>query len=317
MNIKLGIVMDPISKIYVNKDSSLAMLLEAQSRGYQLYYMEMQDLYLENSRAHATMKPLQVQQDTENWYQFGEQLDTPLSELDVILMRKDPPFDTEFLYATHILERAESEGTLVVNNPRSLRDANEKLFTVWFSELTPETLVSRSPAKLRQFYAKHQDIILKPLDGMGGASVFRIKSGDKNLNVIIETLTQLGSRYTIAQQFIPEISAGDKRILVVDGEPIPYCLARIPACGENRGNLAAGARGEARTLTASDRRIAEAVAKVLKEKGLYFVGLDVIGDKLIEINVTSPTGIREIEAVFDINISGKIMDCIEKTLARR
>lgn len=309
--------MDPISKIYVNKDSSLAMLLEAQSRGYQLYYMEMQDLYLENSRAHATMKPLQVQQDTENWYQFGEQLDTPLSELDVILMRKDPPFDTEFLYATHILERAESEGTLVVNNPRSLRDANEKLFTVWFSELTPETLVSRSPAKLRQFYAKHQDIILKPLDGMGGASVFRIKSGDKNLNVIIETLTQLGSRYTIAQQFIPEISAGDKRILVVDGEPIPYCLARIPACGENRGNLAAGARGEARTLTASDRRIAEAVAKVLKEKGLYFVGLDVIGDKLIEINVTSPTGIREIEAVFDINISGKIMDCIEKTLARR
>lgn len=317
MNIKLGIVMDPIGQINVNKDSSLAMLLEAQSRGYQLYYMEMQDLYLQNGRAHATMKPLQVQQDAEDWYQFGEQLDTPLAELDVILMRKDPPFDTEFIYATYMLERAEAEGTLIVNNPRSLRDANEKLFTAWFAELTPETLVSRSPAKLRQFYTEHQDIILKPLDGMGGASVFHITPGDKNLSVIIETLTQHGSRYAMAQKFIPEISAGDKRILVVDGEPIPYCLARIPASGETRGNLAAGGRGEARPLSESDRRIAEAVAPVLKEKGLFFVGLDVIGDKLTEINVTSPTCIREIEAAFDINISGKMMDSIERALARR
>jgi glutathione synthase len=317
VNIKLGIVMDPIGQINVNKDSSLAMLLEAQSRGYQLYYMEMQDLYLQNGRAHATMKPLQVQQDAENWYQFGEQLDTPLAELDVILMRKDPPFDTEFLYATYMLERAETEGTLIVNKPRSLRDANEKLFTAWFAELTPETLVSRSPVKLRRFYVEHQDIILKPLDGMGGASVFHIKPGDRNLSVIIETLTQHGSRYAMAQKFIPAISAGDKRILVVDGEPIPYCLARIPASGETRGNLAAGARGEARALTESDRRIAEAVAPMLKEKGFYFVGLDVIGDKLIEINVTSPTCIREIEAAFDINISSKIMDSIEQALARR
>ena len=317
MNIKLGIVMDPIGQINVKKDSSLAMLLEAQSRGYQLYYMEMQDLYLLNGRAHATMKSLQVQQDSENWYQFGEQIDTPLAELNVILMRKDPPFDTEFIYATYMLERAEAEGTLIVNNPQSLRDANEKLFTAWFSELTPETLVSRSPAKLREFYAAHEDIILKPLDGMGGASVFHIKPGDKNLSVIIETLTQHGSCYAMAQKFIPEIREGDKRILVVNGEPIPYCLARIPASGETRGNLAAGGRGEARPLTESDRRIAAAVAPVLKAKGLYFVGLDVIGDKLTEINVTSPTCIREIEAAFDINISGKMMDCIEQTLEKR
>ena len=317
MNIKLGIVMDPIGQINVKKDSSLAMLLEAQSRGYELYYMEMQDLYLQNGRAHATMKSLQVQQDTESWYQFGELLDAPLAELDVILMRKDPPFDTEFIYATYMLERAETEGTLIVNNPQSLRDANEKLFTAWFAELTPETLVSRSTDKLRRFYAEHKDIILKPLDGMGGASVFRIKPGDGNLSVIIETLTQNGSRYAMAQKYIPEISAGDKRILIVNGEPIPYCLARIPASGETRGNLAAGGRGEARPLTESDRRIAETLAPVLREKGLYFVGIDVIGDKLTEINVTSPTCIREIEDAFDINISGKLMDCIEQILAKR
>lgn len=317
MRIKLGIVMDPIGRINVDKDSSLAMLLEAQARGYQLYYMEMQDLYLGNGRAHATMNPLQVRQDAERWYQLGPQWDAPLAELDVILMRKDPPFDTEFIYATYMLERAEAEGTLIVNNPRSLRDANEKLFTAWFAELTPDTLVSRSAAKLREFHAEHRDIILKPLDGMGGASVFHIKPGDSNLSVIIETLTRHGNRYAMAQKYLPEIREGDKRILVVNGEPIPYCLARIPASGETRGNLAAGGRGEARALTESDRRIAEAVAPVLKEKGLYFVGLDVIGDKLTEINVTSPTCIREIEAAFEINISGKMMDSIEQTLAGR
>ena len=317
MEIKLGIVMDPIQQIKVKKDSSLALLLEAQSRGYQLYYMEMQDLYLQNGRAHATMQPLQVRWDEENWYQFEQHLDLPLAELDVILMRKNPPFDTEFLYATYMLERAETEGTLVVNNPRSMRDANEKLFTSWFAQLTPETLVSRNAAKLRQFHVEHQDIILKPLDGMGGASIFRIKPGDTNLDVVIETMTQHGSRYTMAQKFIPEISEGDKRILVVDGEPISYCLARIPGPGKTRGSLAAGGRGEARSLSESDRHIAESVAPVLREKGLYFVGLDVIGDKLTEINVTSPTCIREIEAAFDINISGKVMDSIEQALARR
>ena len=309
--------MDPIEQIKINKDSSFAMLLEAQSRGYHIYYMEMQDLYLKNGRAHATMASLQVQKDTENWYQLGQRMDTPMAELDVILMRKDPPFDTEYIYATYMLERAEREGVLVVNRPQSLRDANEKLFTAWFPEFIPETLVSRSPGKLRQFYVEHQDIILKPLDGMGGTSVFRVKPGDNNLNVIIETLTQYGSRYTVAQKYIPEISAGDKRILIVNGEPIPYCLARIPADGEHRGNLAAGGRGEARPLTENDRRIAESVGPVLKEKGLYFVGLDVIGDKLIEINVTSPTCIQEIENAYDINIRGKIMDCIEQILAKQ
>ena len=309
--------MDPIEQIKINKDSSFAMLLEAQSRGYHIYYMEMQDLYLKNGRAHATMAPLKVQKDAENWYQLGQQMDTPMAELDVILMRKDPPFDTEYIYATYMLERAETEGVLIVNRPQSLRDANEKLFTAWFPEFIPETLVSRSPGKLRQFYVEHQDIILKPLDGMGGTSVFRVKPGDNNLNVIIETLTQYGSRYTVAQKYIPEISAGDKRILIVNGEPIPYCLARIPADGEHRGNLAAGGRGEARPLTENDRRIAESVGPVLKEKGLYFVGLDVIGDKLIEINVTSPTCIQEIENAYDINIRGKIMDCIEQILAKQ
>ena len=309
--------MDPIEQIKINKDSSFAMLLEAQSRGYHIYYMEMQDLYLKNGRAHATMAPLKVQKDTENWYQLGQQMDTPMAELDVILMRKDPPFDTEYIYATYMLERAETEGVLVVNRPQSLRDANEKLFTAWFPEFIPETLVSRSPGKLRQFYVEHQDIILKPLDGMGGTSVFRVKPGDNNLNVIIETLTQYGSRYTVAQKYIPEIDAGDKRILIVNGEPIPYCLARIPADGEHRGNLAAGGRGEARPLTENDCRIAESVGPVLKEKGLYFVGLDVIGDKLIEINVTSPTCIQEIENAYDINIRGKIMDCIEQILAKQ
>ncbi len=317
MQVKLGIVMDPIDQISYKKDSSLAMLLEAQSRGYQLYYMEMHDLYLQNGQARATMKPLQVAADENSWFSLDDPQDLPLSSLDVILMRKDPPFDTEFIYATYMLERAEADGTLIINNPRSLRDANEKLFTAWFSELTPETLVSRSASQLRQFYAEHRDIVLKPLDGMGGTSVFRIKPADTNLNVIIETLTQNGERYAMAQKFLPEISDGDKRILVVDGEPIPYCLARIPANGETRGNLAAGGRGEARPLSDSDRRIAEAVGATLKEKGLYFVGLDVIGDKLTEINVTSPTCIREIEAAFDINISAKLMNCIERTLQER
>ena len=314
MTIKLGIIMDPIAEINFKKDSSLAMLLEAQTRDYELYYMEMQDLYLDNGQAFASMKPLQVRQDPTSWYQLGKAQDTQLSDLDVILMRKDPPFDTEFIYATYMLERAESEGTLIINNPRSLRDANEKLFTAWFSELTPATLVSRKTTKLKEFHTKHKDIILKPLDGMGGTSIFRIKPQDANLNVIIETLTENGSRYAMAQEFLPAITDGDKRILIVDGEPIPYCLARIPAPGETRGNLAAGGHGEARPLSPSDRHIAETVAPVVKEKGLYFVGIDVIGDKLTEINVTSPTCIREIEAAYPINISAKLMDSIEKKL---
>ena len=314
MTIKLGIVMDPIADINIKKDSSFAMLLEAQSRGYELYYLEMADLYLLDGKAYGQTKALTVKQEEGNHYQFGTEQTMPLAELDVILMRKDPPFDTEFIYATYMLERAEDEGTLIVNKPQSLRDANEKLFTSWFADFIPPTLVTRSEQKIREFYQTHQDIILKPLDGMGGSSIFRVKQGDPNLGVIIETLTQHGECYAMIQAFIPDISNGDKRILIVDGEPMPYCLARIPAEGETRGNLAAGGRGEARPLSDADWRIAKAIGPKLKEKGLIFVGLDVIGECVTEINVTSPTCIREIEAAFDVNITGALFDAIEARL---
>lgn len=315
--IKLGIVMDPISAINIKKDSSFAMLEQAQSRGYQLHYMEMADLYLLQGQARARTRLLSVQADPSNWYQFGSEQDIALAELDVILMRKDPPFDTEFVYATYILERAEDAGCLIVNKPQSLRDANEKLFTAWFAEHTPTTLVSRDAARLKAFYQSHGDIILKPLDGMGGASIFRLKPQDPNVSVIIETLTAHGSQYAMAQQYIPAIVDGDKRVLVVNGEPVPYCLARIPASGETRGNLAAGGRGEARPLTDADWAIARAVGPALKAKGLIFVGLDIIGDRLTEINVTSPTCIREIEAAFPVSVTGMLFDQIEQLLANR
>jgi glutathione synthase len=309
--IKLGIVMDPISDINIKKDSSFAMLLAAQSRGYQLFYMEMQDLAMVNGKAMGNMRPLTVYNDAAKWFDLGEATDTSLSDLDVVLMRKDPPFDTEFIYATYMLERAEEEGTLIVNKPQSLRDANEKLFTAWFSEFTPETIVTRDAKRIRAFHQQKSDIIIKPLDGMGGSSIFRIKQDDPNVGVIIETLTNHGQQYAMAQAFIPEITLGDKRILVVDGEPVPYSLARIPMKGETRGNLAAGGSGVAQPLSESDWKIARALGPELKKRGLIFVGLDVIGDKLTEINVTSPTCIREIEAAFDVDITGMLMDAIE------
>jgi glutathione synthase len=309
--IKLGIVMDPISEINIKKDSSFAMLMAAQDRGYQLFYMEMADLAMVNGVAMANMRPLTVINDASKWYELGESQDTPMSELDVILMRKDPPFDTEFIYATYMLERAEEQGVLIVNKPQSLRDANEKLFTAWFSEFTPETIVTRDAKRIRAFHQTKGDIILKPLDGMGGTSIFRVKQDDPNLGVIIETLTSYGQQYAMAQAFIPEITKGDKRILVVDGEPVPYALARIPMKGETRGNLAAGGSGVAQPLSDSDWAIARAIGPELKKRGLIFVGLDVIGDKLTEINVTSPTCIREIQAAFDVDITGMLMDAIE------
>ncbi|GAB1058222.1 glutathione synthase [Shewanella algae] len=315
--IKLGIVMDPIKDINIKKDSSFAMLLAAQSRGYELFYMEMQDLALLQGEAWAKMRPLKVREDPTDWYQLGEATDTPLKELDVILMRKDPPFDTEYIYATYMLERAEEAGVLIVNKPQSLRDANEKLFTAWFSQFTPTTLVSSDPQRLRAFHAQHGDVILKPLDGMGGTSIFRVKQDDPNLGVIIETLTDYGQNYAMAQVFIPEITKGDKRILVIDGEPVPYCLARIPKKGETRGNLAAGGSGVAQPLSESDWAIARALGPELKKRGLIFVGLDVIGDKLTEINVTSPTCIKEIEAAFDVNITGMLMNAIEQRLQQK
>ena len=314
--IKLGIVMDPIANINIKKDSSFAMLLEAQRRGYELHYMEMNDLYLINGEARARTRIVNVEQNYDKWYEFGTEQDIALADLNVILMRKDPPFDTEYIYSTYILERAEEKGTLIVNKPQSLRDCNEKLYTAWFSDLTPETLVTRSKTQLKEFWQKHGDIIMKPLDGMGGASIFRVKEGDPNIGVIAETLTELGTRYCMAQNYLPAIKDGDKRVLVVDGEPVPYCLARIPQGGETRGNLAAGGRGEPRPLTESDWEIARRVGPTLKAKGLIFVGLDIIGDRLTEVNVTSPTCIREIEAEFPISITGMLMDAIEKRLQK-
>ncbi len=315
--IKLGIVMDPIQDINIKKDSSLAMLTAAQARGYQLYYMEMRDLALVDGEAVAEMKPLSVKEETASWFELGESQNTPLAELDVILMRKDPPFDTEYIYATYMLERAEEQGTLIVNKPRSLRDANEKLFTAWFAEHTPATLVTRDARRIRAFHTQHQDIILKPLDGMGGSSIFRVKSDDPNLGVIIETLTNHGQTYAMAQAFIPEITEGDKRILIVDGEPVPYSLARIPRKGETRGNLAAGGRAQPRPLSESDRKIAHSLGAELKKRGLIFVGIDVIGDKLTEINVTSPTCIKEIEAAYNISITGMLFDAVETRLKEK
>jgi glutathione synthase len=317
MSIRLGIVMDPIASISFKKDSSLAMLLAAQARGWSLFYMEQQDLYQKASVARARTRPLQVFEDPQHWFELQAEQDIALSELDVILMRKDPPFDNEFVYSTYLLEQAEQAGVLVVNRPQSLRDCNEKLFATLFPQCTPPTLVSRRADILREFAAEQRDIILKPLDGMGGASIFRHREGDPNLSVILETLTAHGTQQIMAQGYLPAIKDGDKRILMINGEPIPYCLARIPAAGETRGNLAAGGRGEARPLTERDRWIAAQVGPTLREKGLLFVGLDVIGDYLTEINVTSPTCIREIDNAFGTKIAEQLMDAIAELLTAR
>ena len=317
MSIRIGIIMDPISQIHYKKDSSLAMLLAAQQRNWQLSYMEPQDIYLQNGQAVGSMRPLDVFADPEHWYELGEAQQQPLAELDVILMRKDPPFDNEFLYATHILEAAERDGVLVVNRPASLRDCNEKLFATRFPQCSPPNTVSRRADVLRAFISEHRDVILKPLDGMGGTMIFRVREDDPNISVIIEALTEHGQQQIMAQRYLPEIKDGDKRILMIDGDPVPYCLARIPQAGETRGNLAAGGRGEARPLSERDRWIAAEVAPELRRRGLLFVGLDVIGDYLTEINVTSPTCIREIDAAYDTDIGGQLMDCIEQQLKQR
>ena len=317
MSVRLGIVMDPIASISYKKDSSLAMLLAAQARGWSLFYMEQRDLYLGAGQARAQMRPLKVFADPQRWFELGEEQDAALADLDAILMRKDPPFDMEFVYSTYLLEQAEREGVLVVNRPQSLRDCNEKLFATQFPQCMAPTLVSRRADILREFATTHGDVILKPLDGMGGTSVFRHRPGDPNLSVILETLTQHGGQQIMAQAYLPQIVDGDKRILMIDGEPVDYCLARIPASGETRGNLAAGGRGEARPLTDRDRWIAAQVGPTLREKGLLFVGLDVIGDYLTEINVTSPTCIREIDAAYNTDIGGKLMDAIDRKLKAR
>lgn len=314
MTTRIGIVMDPISQISYHKDSTLAMMWAAQAKGWEIFYIEMQDLFSENGQAYATMRKIVAHQDENNWYELGDEVIQPLSELNAILMRKDPPFDNEYIYATYLLEVAEKQGTLIVNKPSSLRDCNEKFFATLFPNLTPPHMVSRSKKQLVRFYQEHKDVIFKPLDGMGGSQIFRVKPEDPNVSVILETLTNYGQQQIMAQKYLPEIKQGDKRILVIDGKPVDYCLARIPADGETRGNLAAGGRGVTQPLSDSDRKIAETVAPELVKRGLIFVGLDVIGEGLTEINVTSPTCIREITRDSGIDVAGLLMDAIEKHL---
>ncbi len=314
MSLSLGVIMDPIHAIKYHKDSTLAMLFAAQRRGWKLFYMEQGDLSLRDGQSFATIRPLRVMEDEHHWFELGVPLEQPLGRLDVVLMRKDPPFDMEYIYTTYLLERAEQEGCLVVNRPQSLRDANEKLFTAWFSHCTPPTLVSRNKQQLRTFITEQGTAILKPLEGMGGSSIFKVDRNDPNTSVIIETLTALGSRFVMAQRFIPEIINGDKRILLVDGKPVPYALARIPAAGEVRGNLAAGGTGIGVPLSERDYWICEQVGPELRRRGLLFVGLDVIGDYLTEINVTSPTCIRELDKQYGLDIAGDLMQAIERHL---
>ena len=318
MSITVGVVMDPISQINPKKDTTLAILLGAQRRHWDIHYMEMNDIGLRDGVPFATTRQLSVKDSLDDWYSFrSEEQVMPLADLDVILMRKDPPFDTEYIFATYLLEQAQARGSLIVNDPRSLRDANEKLFTAWFSDVCPSTLVTRESDEIKRFLAEFGDIIVKPLDGMGGASIFRVVAGDSNASVIYETLTQHGQTFCMVQKYIPEIKAGDKRILMIDGEPIPYALARIPSAGELRGNLAAGGVGRGQPLTERDREICTTVGPELRRRGLIFVGLDVIGDYLTEINVTSPTCMRELEAQFDIAIADQLIECIAGHLKRK
>jgi glutathione synthase len=317
MTLSVGMLMDPIGAIKTAKDTSFAMLLEAQRRGHSLHYFEQGDLALRDGEPWARIAPLEVREDPQRWFTLGPAQWRDLRELDVVLMRKDPPVDAQFIYDTMVLEAAQRGGVAVINDPRSLRDCNEKLFSLQFPQCIVPTLISRDAGELRQFTAEHGEVVLKPLDGMGGRGIFRARIGDGNLNSMLETLLGggphgEGRQFTVAQKFIPAISAGDKRILVVDGEPVPYALARIPQGDEFRGNLAAGGRGVGVPLSERDRWIVSQVAPELRRRGLLFVGLDVIGDYLTEINVTSPTCARELDAQFGLNIAGQLFDVIEQ-----
>lgn len=312
MNLKVGVIMDPIHAIKVKKDTTLAMLLEAQRRYGTVFYMEQPDLFLQDDVVWARMRELKVRDDVVQWFEFGTEKTQPVKELDVVLMRKDPPVDMQYIYTTQLLDMVEKSGVLVVNKPQALRDFNEKLFIAQFPQCCVPTLVTHHAQAVRDFLKNQEDIICKPIDGMGGTSVFRLRREDPNINVILETLTQYDSCYMIAQRYIPEITAGDKRILLIDGNPVPYALARRAAPGETRANLAAGGEGTAVELTARDHWICAQVAPVLREKGLFFVGLDVIGDYLTEINITSPTCVRELDKQKKLNISAELFDCIEK-----
>lgn len=312
--LRVGIVMDPIESITPYKDSSLAMLLEAERREAEIHYFEQSDLKIVSGTALGRSRRLHVEDDRNRWWQFGDEQEIGLGGLDVILMRKDPPFDMEYIYTTYILDRAKLAGSLIMNDPQALRNMNEKVFTAWFPDCVPTTLITRSMDELRGFLAEHGHVVIKPLEGMGGRSIFVIRHGDKNANVVFETLTDYGQQFAMAQTYIPEISLGDKRILLVDGEPVPYALARIPSDDDNRGNLVMGAVGKGQELSARDREICATVGPVLRENSVLFAGIDVIGDYLTEVNVTSPTGMREIDEQFGINTAGLMFDAIERRL---
>jgi glutathione synthase len=316
MSIHLGIIMDPIENISPKKDTTLGMIVSALKLNWKVSYIQQGNIYSADGVVrHISQQITSASFDPQNWYSLGEEIDTPLADLDAVIMRVDPPFNMEYVYTTYMLEVAEQQGLLVVNKPQSLRDCNEKFFATHFPQCCPPLIVSSNPQLLRDFYDAHGDIVVKPLDGMGGEAIFRVKKGDPNFSVILETLTQHGKPTIMAQKFITQISAGDKRILMVNGKPIPYGLARIPPAGETRGNLAAGGRGVAQVLNERDLWIANEIGPELVRRGLLFVGLDVIGDYLTEINVTSPTCAREIDAAFDTDITGQLMQAIAEQLA--
>lgn len=306
-----GVVMDPISRIKTYKDSTFAMLLEAQRRGHVLWYMEPRDLCVRDGRALARMRSLEVRDQSEDWFTLGAVVEQELSRLDFLLMRKDPPFDMAYVYTTYILDLAERAGVLVVNRPQALRDANEKCFISQFPQCCVPTSITQSSHDIRAFIGEHGLSVIKRLDAMGGESIFQLRPGDPNLNVILETMTGDDREFVMVQKYIPEITAGDKRVLVVDGTPAPYALARIPGAGEFRGNLAKGGTGKGVPLSERDRWICSQVGPELQRRGILFAGLDVIGDYLTEINVTSPTCIRELDAQFGLNIAGDLFDALE------
>ena len=316
---RIAVLMDPIASINPAKDSTLAMMLAAQARDADLFCFEQRDLWVRDGVAMARLSPVTVRKDLQSWYTLGQPFVARLGELDAVLMRKDPPFDTEYVYTTYLLERAEAEGTLVVNRPQGLRDMNEKVYTAWFPECCAPTLITRDMRDMAAFMVEHGRIVCKPLFGMGGRSIFVLETGDKNANVVFETLTDYGQRYAIVQRYIPDIvETGDSRILLIDGEPVEYALARIPPAGDNRGNLAAGAQGVGRALNDRDRWLCSRIGPVMRERGMAFVGLDVIGGFVTEINVTSPTGIRELEKQYDIDIAGRLIDVVlRRVLDRR
>jgi glutathione synthase len=313
--VKLAFVLDPLDSIKTYKDSSYAMMEEAARRGHALFVLHQEGILSRDGQVCAVLWPIELTGDKYAWYRLGEQREASLADFDAVLMRKDPPFDIEYIYSTYLLELAQRQGARVVNDPRALRDYNEKFSITRFTQFTVPTLVTRLEQEIRAFLAEHRDIVLKPLDGMGGASVFRLHDQDHNIGVVIETLTHYGRRTVMAQRYIADIVKGDKRILLIDGKPAPYALARIPKAGETRGNLAAGGRGVAQPLSPRDRQIGETVGEALRKDGLLLVGLDVIGDYLTEVNVTSPTGMREIHDQTGFSVAGMMIDALERMAA--